>query len=1068
MSMRKLFFLLYVLTFTSVSIASEINLNQNFGNEGIMQLSLKSGDTPSKLSYVDYIELSDQDFLIGFHQEMSLTTSKYKYEDSGYSTPIHAIFTRVKHDGTVDTSYNSGKGYLKLNIGNLMAGIVNNSVDNLYSSSNAKIQSLHRLEDDKILILLGQALNVCQTSALLVRLMPNGDLDESFADKGKLSIQLGSDHDECSLQEMYFLRPVINVISENEVQIKVEKRWLEHIDFMQFNYSYKVIYTDRITVNMQDASIKYNEGKNTIIDTILSECDVSVFTVSRDAIQCGNSLYHVDNRYTLSSYNFTRHTLSGDALSIVNTQEFTFTDPAVFDTDGNIGEFLSGGLVSNNKNEVYALTSVYTSSNASPSPSYQDSILYYVTKLTPMGEPDTSFADKGTISHHQQPLIRYAKHINIQNDDKLILAGSNFIARFNSDLSLDISFDNQGKINFDSQEQGQLNEVKVLENDNLVLTFRKPNQINRLTLDKNGLFVDRTIIPFGAAIEHYPDFDDSLKTLVKVTPLENGHLRIALEGHDHKLPNGYQVSYMAHIAIDEANSLNMEYGTDGIGAKEITLSDDRLSSIVNKDGSVLSLTTEGKVYKYAADGLLDLNFAQNGVYLLTSSYRHMLQQPDGSILLFSEREETLDFHKIDSMGKLDTNFGINGTKYLEKPSNWPAVEAHRQSTRLSKNEVARGGRNSWLHFEQLENDGFEWFISGSKLSADGTEQECFYGFRFGPNAEQQMDYAQSGRYEFCVDSNLVSPNNDSIKVFPVPLKQYINGDEEVIVASLYTAYDDNYFTDAIYKSCRLLFIKKQKSSSSNSQDFNTGIVSHQYTNLGYKNECLRDARLFEIDQQPDGKTILAATEGPVGEEDFRLTRLNKDGSLDKSFGENGSYLTDFKHFGMNFSGFKFIKNSMYFTGSIDSDLLILNLQEKNHSPTLQNKQSERINLQENSVSTVQTLTAEDLDKDELTWSISSSPKHGKVELSPSNTELSYLYRPDSNFSGTDTFEITVQDWRGAKDMLTIDVNVDSLSSPPANNSKTSAGGTFYLLIFFSMLVLWSRHTRFIINRIGFT
>ncbi|NQS76754.1 MAG: cadherin-like domain-containing protein [Peptococcaceae bacterium] len=68
-----------------------------------------------------------------------------------------------------------------------------------------------------------------------------------------------------------------------------------------------------------------------------------------------------------------------------------------------------------------------------------------------------------------------------------------------------------------------------------------------------------------------------------------------------------------------------------------------------------------------------------------------------------------------------------------------------------------------------------------------------------------------------------------------------------------------------------------------------------------------------------------------------------------------------------------------------------------------------------------TATAEDADGDELTFTKTSDPANGSVTVNPNG---SYVYVPKPDFTGTDSFEITVSDGRGGTDTKTVTITVN--------------------------------------------
>jgi uncharacterized repeat protein (TIGR01451 family)/gliding motility-associated-like protein len=74
-----------------------------------------------------------------------------------------------------------------------------------------------------------------------------------------------------------------------------------------------------------------------------------------------------------------------------------------------------------------------------------------------------------------------------------------------------------------------------------------------------------------------------------------------------------------------------------------------------------------------------------------------------------------------------------------------------------------------------------------------------------------------------------------------------------------------------------------------------------------------------------------------------------------------------------------------------------------------------------------TITASDIDGDPLTFTVTTPPAHGTVVVNPDGT---YTYTPANNYSGADTFTVTVSDGKGGTTTVTINVTVNPTNVAP--------------------------------------
>lgn len=93
------------------------------------------------------------------------------------------------------------------------------------------------------------------------------------------------------------------------------------------------------------------------------------------------------------------------------------------------------------------------------------------------------------------------------------------------------------------------------------------------------------------------------------------------------------------------------------------------------------------------------------------------------------------------------------------------------------------------------------------------------------------------------------------------------------------------------------------------------------------------------------------------------------------------------------------------------------------------------------------LSATDLGlEDGQTWTVVGSPSDGEVTILPAEEgqPQDFVYTPDSNFNGTDTFVVQVSDGDGGTDTITVTVNVATVNDDPVitvNDFVITEGGT---------------------------
>ncbi|MEE3663849.1 retention module-containing protein, partial [Brenneria sp. g21c3] len=80
------------------------------------------------------------------------------------------------------------------------------------------------------------------------------------------------------------------------------------------------------------------------------------------------------------------------------------------------------------------------------------------------------------------------------------------------------------------------------------------------------------------------------------------------------------------------------------------------------------------------------------------------------------------------------------------------------------------------------------------------------------------------------------------------------------------------------------------------------------------------------------------------------------------------------------------------------------------------------------------ITASDVDGDELSYTVGEQPKNGTLTLDPATGE--YTYTPASNFNGSDSFTVTVDDGQGGTTVSTVNIGVTAVNDVPVTADQT--------------------------------
>ena len=361
--------------------------------------------------------------------------------------------------------------------------------------------------------------------------------------------------------------------------------------------------------------------------------------------------------------------------------------------------------------------------------------------------------------------------------------------------------------------------------------------------------LDLTFNGTGKVIYDYDMFD-----LYKDVKVQSDGKIIAVGS---SMSSTYMSSAIVVSRLLDDGTFDSSFGTNGQFAYSADIFADANKCIIKDDGKILvcGFSTDYTTYNMLVlqldeNGNLDPAFGTNGVAKVNSStfelnvYAMELQQ--GNILLAGFVID-IDYRnapvilRLTEAGILDTSFGLNGIATV------PVTETDNDFSAIaiqSDGKILAAGHIS---------NGLSWF---SLLIA-----------RFDQDGNIDPTYATDG----VVNLNL---NNVDDEFYDVKLL-----DNDGIVLTGFTVTQPDY----LYK----LLLMKFDNTGQPVTDFGTnGVVT--YGDVPY---TFGDA----VAIQPGGKILVAGCTGALAPDnnDWALWRFNPDGSLDNTFGSNGSTTTDF-------------------------------------------------------------------------------------------------------------------------------------------------------------------------------
>jgi uncharacterized delta-60 repeat protein len=523
------------------------------------------------------------------------------------------------------------------------------------------------------------------------------------------------------------------------------------------------------------------------------------------------------------------------------------------------------------------------------------------------GSLDSSFDGDGKViaSDGAPQLDKYEiNSVAIQSDGKIVAAGTNHsispgsevLFRYNMDGSLDTSFDGDGRV-YTSL---------VGSNGDRTLGIQSDGKIVAMGLGPSN--------PYLLAISRYN---------------ANGSYDTSFDGDGRvftSLGTGYHSGDDAQVAIQpEGKIVIASSGLNGTGADFVLgryNMDGSLDTSFDSDGFVVTdfglwtgnslravaIQQDGKIVtagnamaRYNPDGTPDTSFAGTGKVFLSGYGYAVAIQPDGKAVVggqWYDRDNDcytvwLARYRID--GSLDTSFGTDGEV---------------RTTDLACDEYA--------HSIALQPDGKILVAGGSydpttspagfavvRYNTDGSLDQTFDSdgivtTAIGSNAQARSVAVQSDGKIVAAGYGHPGSTDDFALVRYNPdgsLDTSFDGDG--IVTTLIDATNDFADSIAIQTDGRIVAAGGSYILNSGDGDFALvrynpdGSLDTTFDSDGRVATSALDPQTSSIAVQTDGKIVASGTSLNGSTHDFALVRFNSNGSIDTTFGRNGVSTVDF-------------------------------------------------------------------------------------------------------------------------------------------------------------------------------
>ena len=290
-----------------------------------------------------------------------------------------------------------------------------------------------------------------------------------------------------------------------------------------------------------------------------------------------------------------------------------------FDTDGKVTTSIFGvddgitGLAIQTDGKILAAGYALSGSN----------YVFALARYNANGTLDTTFDTDGKVTTSILGVDSFANAVSLQSNGKIVLAGGAYngtnydvaLARFNTDGSLDTSFDTDGKVTT----------AVLAGNDGAnAVAVRTDGKIVAAGFAYNGAASNFAVVRYNANGSLDTAFDTDGKVTTSILAVDDGATGVAIQTNDKVVASGYAKNGMvlnfALVRYNADGSLDNTFDTDG----KVTTS--MLSG--NDAANALALQSNGKIIvagaasnaadydiavaRYNANGSLDTSFDTDG------------------------------------------------------------------------------------------------------------------------------------------------------------------------------------------------------------------------------------------------------------------------------------------------------------------------------------------------------------------------------------------------------------------------------------------------------------------------
>jgi uncharacterized delta-60 repeat protein len=503
------------------------------------------------------------------------------------------------------------------------------------------------------------------------------------------------------------------------------------------------------------------------------------------------------------------------------------------------------------------------------------------------------YAADGTLQSDSTLTIDFVVDaVSIQSDGKIVTAGYKLVngspncfalARYNTDGSLDTTFDGDGEV---------------------TTSFAGVTLANSLVIQSDGKIIAAGMANGYFALARYntdgsldTGFDGDGKLTLWVAPYSsNAANALAIQSDGKIVAAGYAGPSSADFALARFNtdgSLDNSFDSDGKVVTSFGSNDSAFSSAIQSDGKIVVAGCTGSsdfaLIRYNADGSLDTTF--NGTGIVTTDFGgddriySIKIQSDGKIVVAGTSGGNFALARYNTDGSLDTTFDTDGKLTTDFGGSDVAYALAIQS---DGKIVAAGTNGSDFALARYNTDGSldSTFDTDGKLTTDlgGTDAANAIAIQSDGKivvaGKNTVDFAVA-RYnaDGSLDTSFDADGKLTTNVYGYDTAYAISiqSDGKIVVAGS---------SGTAFSAYRFSLVRYNADGSLDTSFDTDGKVTTTFSGYAYA---------YAMAIQSDGKIVVAgsiANGSSPTISDFALARYNADGSLDTTFDADGTLTTN--------------------------------------------------------------------------------------------------------------------------------------------------------------------------------